>query len=527
MIMKLLNVKIVCLPILFLLLTACSKDLVVGEDPYAGGKGSLGIGFVSNYPSPEVAKPGELVEFQVKGLLPYIGQLNFFVNNTPVEVISAEDSLVIVRVPTQISSGDAKIVVENQVFYGPRLQIQGNVSFDANYGIVNGFNGFVSDFIPNAGGYIVVGAFTNFEDEANNETTFIRGIHFIDANGRSSSSMNFGKGAYNINSIARMSSGAFVVGGAISSFNDREVYGIAKLLPSGRLDTMVVDVINTTEFPQNSLDTVSSFNGGVTGGSVLKVFGVADDKVIAVGNFTRHLKIDYTYSSRETRRPILTSARNIVRLKSDGTLDSTYSYNHEGANGAIADAVQMPDDKIVLVGTFSRFNGKAAPGIVRLHADGTVDESFAIGTGAARIQSISYNPQVKKFVVTGSFTTFNGTTANGVAVLNETGSKDGGFVLGDIGAGVPTYGYVLNNGKVLLDGTFETYNGVPRSNLLVLEANGSMLQLYNSFSPFSGALYKVVETTSSLGNPALLLGGAIFGFDGHRAGRLIRVEIKN
>ncbi|MGE8242224.1 MAG: DUF5008 domain-containing protein, partial [Sphingobacterium sp.] len=78
--------------------------------PYAGGKESLGVGFYTNYANPEIAKPGELVDFYVKGIKPYLGKINFSVNDTKVEVIAAKDSLVTIKVPAEISSGNAKIL---------------------------------------------------------------------------------------------------------------------------------------------------------------------------------------------------------------------------------------------------------------------------------------------------------------------------------------------------------------------------------------------------------------------------------
>ncbi|GHE23389.1 DUF5008 domain-containing protein [Sphingobacterium griseoflavum] len=509
-----------------LLMVSCNKNLQVGQDPYAGGQGSLGIGFLGNFPTPERARPGELVEFTVRGLTLHRANLEFFINDTPVELVSVQDSLVVIRVPEEISSGNAKVVVNNQVFYGPRLQIEGDASFDTNYGMVNGFNGPVNDFIDHLGGYIVVGNFSNFENQANNTSTFIQGIHFIDANGRTSSRMTFGKGGFGINSIARSSSGSFLLGGALSTFNGRPVQGMARIWPSGELDTMIVEVINTTENPLNSYDTVSAFNAGVRG-SIVRVFGAADNKVVAVGNFDHHLHVDYSYSSRDNRHTIPTVARSIVRMHPDGRLDSTFLYNHSGANGVIADASQMPDGKIVIVGSFTSFNGRPAPGMVRLNTDGTIDETFAVGSAASRIQRISYNPVRRKFVVVGNFSSFNGVAAKGIVLLSENGTQDETFHFGEIEAARPLYGQLLNNGKMILHGTFERYNGVSRANLLLLEPDGSLVQRYNSFSPFTGTLQKVLEATSSTGRPALLLGGNISNFDAHRVGNFFRMEIRD
>lgn len=513
--------------------TACNKEIVTGEDPYAGGKGSLGIGFIKNYPNPSFAKPGELVDFYVKGLKPFIGKIDFFVNNTQVEVVTAQDSLITIKVPMEISSGDAKIVVDGQVFYGPRLEIDGNASLDANYEMINGFRGSVSDILPNAGGFIVTGFFNNFENQAvetGSNRVYRRGIHFIDASGKTSTSMSFGRGigsSGGISSIAKLSSGSFIIGGNFSTFNNKQVYGIAKLYSNGQLDSTIVDVINTTSNPKNSLDTVSSFNAGLFGGTVLRVFSVKDDKVMVVGNFDRYFKIDYDYSSRDNRRTIVTDAKHVIRLRADGSLDSTYMIKNEGANGMIMDAAMIDGERIVVIGTFTSYNGKPAPGIVCLNADGSVDPAFNLSGTITRLISVTYNAAQKKIALAGIFNGLGGNAnIKGVALLNTDGSIDKQFVLGDVGTGNANYAQVLNNGRVVVNGSFTLYNGIGRTNMLILEKDGSLLQKFNAQAPFSGSISRIVETKSSTGEPALLVGGSISQYGVKTVGNFFRLEIK-
>ncbi|WP_051959741.1 DUF5008 domain-containing protein [Sphingobacterium sp. ML3W] len=514
--------------------SSCSKDIALGTDPYAGGKESLGVGFYTNYASPEVAKPGELVDFYVKGLKPYLDNIEFTINNTKVEVVSAKDSLVTIRVPAQISSGDAKIIVDGQVFYGPRLEVEGNAALDENYGIVNGFLGSVYDILPNAGGFIITGSFINFENEAvdnvpEDKKVFRNGIHFIGADGKSNDAMKFGEGVKSgtINSIAKTSDGKFVIGGGFSTFNKRGVYNIARLNSGGSLDTMIVDVINTTDDPKNSLDTVSAFNGGVLSYPIQRVFTMADNKIVAVGNFKTYYKIDYTYSSRDNRRYLVTEARNVIRMLPDGSLDSTFALNNLGANGSISDAALIDNERILIIGSFTSYNGSPAPGIACIKSDGSVDPAFNLSGNIERIFSVTYNALLKKIAISGLIHKLgHGGKVNGVAVLNTDGSIDNQFVLGDIGNTVANFAQILDNGRVVVKGTFETYNGIGRPSLLLLEKDGSLVQKYNSQAPFSGTVYKIVETKSSLGLPALLIGGSIYQYGSKSIGNLFRLEVK-
>jgi len=515
---------------------ACSKDIITGTDPYAGGKESLGIGFYINYPEPGMAKPGELVDFYVKGLKGKLDKINFFVNNTAVEIVAAKDSLVTIKVPAQITSGDAKIVVGEEVFYGPRLEIEGNTSVDENYGMVNGFRGGVYDILPNAGGFIVVGSFVNFENEAITENVpetqkvYRNGVHFIDANGKSSSNMKFGRGSFGggyIRSIAKTNDGKFIFAGSLGTFAKRMVNNIVRVNNDGAIDSMIVEVINLGNDPKNSLDTVSAFNGGVNN-TILRTFTTADNKVIAVGNFTSHYKIDYNYSSRDTRKYILSAAKGVIRMKEDGSLDSTFALNNAGANGQITDAAMIDNERVVIVGAFTTYNGKAANGIACVKSDGSLDETFTLKGNITRLFALSYNSTLKKLAVSGIFKGAGATgKVNNVALMNIDGTVDENFILRDIGTGIVNYAQILNNGQVILDGTQDSYAGISRANLVILEKNGDLLQQYNSLGPFSGLVSKVVETKSSLGEPALLVGGSIVQFGSKMYGNFFRLEIKN
>ncbi|MNG71124.1 hypothetical protein D3C87_567030 [compost metagenome] len=522
--------KIAVLIVALITCAACSKDIVTGTDPYAGGKEPLGIGFYINYPEPGTAKPGELVDFYVKGLKGKLDQINFFVNNTAVEIVSAKDSLVTIKVPAQITSGDAKIVVGEEIFYGPRLEIEGNTSVDENYGMVNGFRGSVYDILPNAGGFIVAGSFYNFENEAVDKRVYRNGVHFIDANGKTSDNMKFGQGAFGggfVRSIAKTSDGKFIFAGALGTFAKRAVNNIVRVNNDGAIDSMIVEVINPGNDPKNSLDTVSAFNGGVNG-LILRAFTTTDNKVIAVGNFTSHFKIDYDYSSRDSRRYIISTAKSVIRMKEDGSLDSTFALNNSGANGQIMDAAMIDNERIVIVGAFTTYNGKAANGIACIKSDGSLDETFKLNGNITRLFALSYNSTLKKLVVSGIFTGAGASgKVNNVALMNTEGTVDDTFILRDIGTGIINYAQILNNGQLIIDGTYKTYAGVPRANLLILEKNGELLQKYNSLGPFTGALFKVIETKSSLGEPALLLGGSILQYGQKTVGNFLRLEIKN
>jgi len=519
-----------------LTMAACSKkESGLGENPYAGGKSPLGVLFENLNRPLASARPNDVIQVSVRGLANYTDVLEAFVNEEAAQVVSISDSTLDIRIPAQVSSGVLKLKINEQIFFGPKVTIEGKVTFDTDYGIVNGYNGAVYQLLNVSPNVWAVGSFTDFENEASS-TLFRNGISIINSNGKSIDAANYqaGRGAEGgLRSITRTTDGKFIVAGGMASYNRRSVFGLTKINGNASLDTMTVELINTTpEIPANAFDTVPAFNAGFFG-TLLKVFSTPDNGVIVLGDFVQHFYVDYNYSSRETRTNIFTNVRDIVRLKEDGRVDSSFSFQNTGVNGSINDAVQLSDGRIVAVGAFTSFNGTTANRIVAFNTDGTISNSFAANVGSgvseanAEILSITYNPTVNKIALAGRFTTFNGKVKNGVVILNTDGSVDDSFTLGDVQGRISTYAYVMNSGRVLVSGDYITYDGVNRSRLLILEADGTALQDYNNLGTFTGRITSVIETTSSLGHPALLIGGLISMADGRRVGNIFKLEVRN
>lgn len=509
---------------------SCSKKEEIGNNPYAGGKEPFGVAFSSKKPEPNEGRPGETIRFQVKGLKQYEGDFTFSFNEMTAEIEALTDSTIDVVVPELVSSGGVSIRLKDQVFFGPHFNVMSNIRVDSDFGIVNGFNAQVSDIFTESEGFLIAGSFSNFEDQASEENE-IRGIHAITSLGKTSGDFDFGKkrAAGDILSIDKAPNGKIYVSGNLTLFNEKEVSGIARLTSKGELETTILDVINPTpEKPENGKDTVPTFNGGIMSGNIIKVFATSDNGAIGVGNFDVYQRIDYQYSSRENRQKNPVRASGLIKLKEDGSLDSAYNVGNEGANGQITDAARLDDGRIILVGSFTRFNGEAARRIVCIGTDGEIDPSFDIGTGADKIiTSIRYNKDLNKIVIAGVFDTYKDQPSRGVVIMDTDGNVDDTFELSNMGDGKANFAQILNSGQVLVTGSFEEYQGVKRSGFLILEENGEALQKYNTLGTFNGQINKVVETTSSMGYPALLIGGSFNTVDDKKAGNIVKIELRN
>ncbi|WP_082021954.1 DUF5008 domain-containing protein [Sphingobacterium sp. T2] len=220
----------------------------MGVNPYEVARSFRHTVYCQSY-RPEIAAPGEVVRVNVKGLKKYENKFDIRLNDVSTEVVALTDSTIDIRMPTQVSSGIVTVILDGQIFYGPRIGVEGKVAVDTDYKIVNGFDMGLRQIMPHSGGHIVVGSFTNFENEKSGNT-YRTGIHHITSLGQSSTSMDFRRRANGpISSIARLPNGKFIVGGSLTTFSARAVGGIARLNANGSLDTTVVAVINLMRIP--------------------------------------------------------------------------------------------------------------------------------------------------------------------------------------------------------------------------------------------------------------------------------------
>jgi hypothetical protein len=521
--------------------SSCSKQEVFQDDPYKGGKEALGVKFLEADADPSAGSPGDEVTFKVRGVMKFKEKLEFLVNETKADIINVTDTSITVKIPQNASTGGTTLLLEGQSFFGPKFTVQGKVSIDPGFKAVNGTNGVINDIVAtSAGGYILVGGFTNFENLA--PSTPINRIVAIANDGAYTSSLFRGGSDGPIQNISRLSSGKYMISGSFSSFNRTAgTNGVTRLNGDGSLDSMSVELINPRpNNPTLSFDTVPTFNGGVISsinagnffGGIAKSF-VRADKTILLGSFDFYVKYFYPRSTKDSKIIDITKMAQIAQLKENGDLDSAYNFDpvkkqsYAGTNGPIYGAYMQSDGKIVAVGSFSTFNGTAAKNIVRINIDGSIDPTFSSGTGAdGAIFTINYNETTNRIMLTGSFRNYNGKSSNGVLMLNSNGTVDESFKFGQLIGGAPNFAAQLNNGKVIISGDFNSYNGVVRQGFMILGLDGTLAPGCNNTGAFQGRITRMIQTTSTLGYPAVLLVGDFTKFDNRRVGNIVRVEIK-
>jgi uncharacterized delta-60 repeat protein len=203
----------------------------------------------------------------------------------------------------------------------------------------------------------------------------------------------------------------------------------------------------------------------------------ADGKRVVVGSFTRVNNV-----------PVA----GLARLDAAGTLDTDFTQK-VGTVRNVRQVKTLPNGQYLVSGASTEAvtaGGLTRPALLRLNANGTADAAFDAGTGPVS----GYGAQLNTFVgqpdgkvlVGGAFTSFSGQYTSGLVRLTPTGDPDFLFnaVLGR-GFDKQVNAIVVQpDGKILVGGTFTTFNGQPTDPLLRLNADGTLDRTFLSGLPF-------------------------------------------
>lgn len=233
-----------------------------------------------------------------------------------------------------------------------------------------------------------------------------------------------------------------------------------------------------------------------------------DGKILVGGSFT-----SFNNSNIHNR---------MARLNPDGTIDNTFNLGF-GFNDEVYSIVCQSDGKILVAGKFTSFSANTQNRIVRLNQDGSIDPSFNIGSG--------FNDQVNclliqpdgKIIAGGSFTTYNGTTANRIVRLNSNGTIDNTFLTGSGFTGIVRSIVLQTDGRIIAGGSFAMYNGNNCSRIARLNSNGSFDFSFMIGSGFTQGSWQV-NALILQSNGAIIVGGSFTTYNSLPANNIARLN---
>lgn len=164
----------------------------------------------------------------------------------------------------------------------------------------------------------------------------------------------------------------------------------------------------------------------------------------------------------------------LILLNTDGTLNTGFMPTFNNNVTALA---QGPSDSVFAGGDFTSVNGTARNRIVKINDDGDIDTSFNVGTGVNNTLKCIIVLNNNKVLICGSFTSYNGTSVGRIARLNSNGSLDTSFNSGGAGftGGDPEFMELDSNGNIHIGGNFDHYNGKPYGYYIVLDEDGNSI----------------------------------------------------
>jgi uncharacterized delta-60 repeat protein len=287
-----------------------------------------------------------------------------------------------------------------------------------------------------------------------------------------------------LSNITSLSDGKFLLAGFFNSVGGSSRNGIARLNSDGTLD--------------------QTFNPG-TGvtGNVSTVFLLPGGKILLGGLFTQFNGV---------------SRQNIARINADGSLDETFNPSG-GANFIVNAFARLSDGRLLIGGGFSTFAGLPRTGLVQTLADGTPNREFSVNlrglvsTGRITVQSDD------KVVVVGSFNIVNGVNQVNITRLNPDGTTDPGFLANASVLGFVNALAVQADGKILVGGGFVGVNGVPRSDVARLNADGT---LDTTFVPASSV--QNIQALAPQSDGKVVIGGFVTTVGGVARASLARLN---
>lgn len=180
----------------------------------------------------------------------------------------------------------------------------------------------------------------------------------------------------------------------------------------------------------------------------------------------------------------------IIKVLKNGSVDSTFnSGSGFNSNSYRFNSIKKQSDgKLIVGGDFTSYSGVSRNRIIRLNTDGSIDNTFTVGTGFNNVTSGIDIDSNGKIIVTGPYSQYSGVSRNRIVRLNTDGSFDTTFTGLTSGFDNSTFAVVVNDdNSMYVSGNFSTYNGVSSNRLVKLNSFGDIDTSFNIGTGFTGS----------------------------------------
>ncbi len=227
-------------------------------------------------------------------------------------------------------------------------------------------------------------------------------------------------------------------------------------------------------------------------------------------------------------------SHTFARFTPNGAPDTGFTFSEFGASNRIVYGLAIDrEDRVYTVGGFDPSNSnKKSVNITRFFANGSrINRGFDAGTGANQaivavlLQPTDANVDDDKVIIGGLFTRYDGSVRNRLTRLNASGSLDDSFD-GDLNVDGEVYALALQkdaatgaaNGQIVFGGGFGNVNGAGHARLARLNYDGSVDE---SFTPSVDNSVFAIDVQP---DGKIVIGGQFAVVDGHQANGLARLN---
>ncbi|MEO7080091.1 MAG: delta-60 repeat domain-containing protein, partial [Flavobacteriales bacterium] len=218
----------------------------------------------------------------------------------------------------------------------------------------------------------------------------------------------------------------------------------------------------------------------------------------------------------------------VTRITSDGVLDPTFDVGIGSGGFTVSHGLELQDGRIFIIGGFQNFGGyEEADQMAMLLPDGTTDTSFHTSgvttNGLPRVVGCVLQPD-GKILISGRFDTYNGVARVNMARIYPDGSLDTSFDPG-LSTGTAVSSQIdemvlLPNGQLLITGRFSTYNGVPRKSIVRINPDGSLDPSFDAGT----ATTSEMSACAVQPDGKILIGGNFLSFNGVEGNKVARLN---
>ena len=388
---------------------------------------------------------------------------------------------------------DGRLLIEsyNQLYDGSGrsgfMRLNTDTSVDSTFNPGTGFNYPVKAIAAGPNGRVVVGGhFSTFNNTAQSA------LAVLTADGDLYPSFNMapffsGYDNVTVHACIVQPDDKILIGGLFGQMPNAPGHSIARLEADGSIDATFI-------------------TGSGVGGINVQVMALAlqpDGKILVGGHFTNYNGV---------------TRNRILRINSDGTLDTDFDAL-DGPNADVKGIALRTDGKFYIWGYFTSFNGTPRQRMALLNTDGSLDADFDPGVGPDDPIEILLALPNNAVMVGGQFQNWSGGPASYMVRLNGDGSVDGTFNIVGSGPNARINSFLQEqDGYILFAGEFTTYNGTTCNGIGRMNADGNLDPSFNSGAGTPGIVTMVVQP-----NGHILIGGGFLSYDGTGRNRIARI----